>query len=119
MYLKRQLIPCIYVHTYRLEQIGGIDWWLNVTCNLLVTVPAMSLFSIMLHVTVLVPVGYQLHGRNSHAGLPARSLVGTPILVLAYSPVGTLASMAGLPRWYFRKLVPIALTEGLPRWYSN
>ena len=49
-----------------------------------------------LDVTVLVPVGTQLHGRDSHAGLSCQLAPDsgwTPTLVLAYSPVGTW------PRW--------------------
>ena len=42
-----------------------------------------------LDVTVLVPVGTQLHGQDSHAGLAASWEVGIPTLVLASSPVGT------------------------------
>ena len=81
--------------------LGGIDWWLNVTCNLSVT-PAISLF-LTLDVTVLVPVGTQLHGRDSHAGLSCQlapdsgwdSHAGASPLASWYLP-----SMAGLPRWY-------------------
>ena len=42
-----------------------------------------------LDVTVLVPVGTQLHGRDFHAGLSCQLAPGTPTLVLAHSPVGT------------------------------
>ena len=56
-----------------------------------------------LDVTVLVPVGTQFHGRDSHAGLSCQlapdsgwdSHAGTSLLTSWY-----LASMAGLPRWY-------------------
>ena len=58
-----------------------------------------------LDVTVLVPVGTQLHGRDSHAGLSCQlapdsgwdSHAGTSLLTSWYMYP---ASMAGLPRWY-------------------
>ena len=56
-----------------------------------------------LDVTVLVPVGTQLHGRDSHAGLSCQlapdsgwdSHAGTSLLASWF-----LASTAGLIRWY-------------------
>ena len=64
---------------------------------------------LMLHVTVLVPVGTQLHCRDSHAGLTASwylicswdSYAGAGLFTGWY-----LASMAGLPHWYLYQLVP-------------
>ena len=98
--------------------LGGIDWRLNVTCNLSVT-PAKSLF-LMLDVTVLVPVGTQLHGRLDlphwpHCQLAPDLELGLPHWCYSLFTGWYLASTAGLPRWCSNTVTwPYSLTAKLP-----